>query len=230
MPRKPIVRDPEASYHVTVRCNNKDWFALPLSEVWEIFERYLFFLHAGFCVDVQAFVLMSNHFHLIVKAPLQNLPEAMNYLLRETSRRIGERSRRINHVYGGAYYWTLINEWRHLHIAYKYLYRNPVEAGIVENVEDYPFSTLQVLLGRQRSLIPVKDPLDFIDQPEELLFWMNFSWSSAQVESIRKTLYKREFRWPLSEKQKIPLDLGPDFIPKTPYESLEIRTSDPEKK
>lgn len=226
MPKKHVIRDPEASYHVSVRCNNKDWFALPICEVWDIFERYLFFLHAGFCIEIQGFVLMNNHFHLLLRAPLQNLPEAMNYLLRETSRRIGERTNRLNHIYGGPYHWTIIREWRHLHIAYKYLYRNPVEAGLAEFVEEYPFSTLQLLLGKKHSLIPIKDPLEFADQPEELLFWMNYTWSSEQVEGVRKTLYKSEFKWPQNFSLRAPLDLGPEFEPKTRYKSPEIRTSD----
>ena len=225
MPRKHVIRHPEASYHISVRCNNKDWFAMPLREVWSIFERYLFFLHAGFCMEVQGFVVMSNHFHLLIKAPLQNLPEGMNYLLRETSRRIGEGTNRINHVYGGPYHWTLVRDWRHLHIAYKYLYRNPVEAGVCARVEEYEFSTLQMLLGQAHSLIPICDPLEFVSQSTELLYWMNHGWTEKQRDSLEKAFRRKEFTWPIDRERKKPFDLGPEFSCKTPDEDLGIRTN-----
>jgi putative transposase len=56
---------------------------------------------------------------------------------------------------------------------YKYIYRNPVEAGLVRRVEDYPFSTLQNVLGIKRVLIGVQDPFGLIFDQYRMLSWLN---------------------------------------------------------
>ncbi len=53
-------------YHITARCINKEWFRLSIPTVWSVMEDYLYLVATAFEIKVRAFVLMSNHFHLIV--------------------------------------------------------------------------------------------------------------------------------------------------------------------
>jgi putative transposase len=41
MPRKKLIYTDQFPYHVTARSNNKEWFYLPISEVWNIFTSKL---------------------------------------------------------------------------------------------------------------------------------------------------------------------------------------------
>lgn len=193
MAAKPRILIPDGLYHVTVRCNNKEWFAIPLPEVWATFELYLHFIRGAYQVEVQAFVLMSNHFHLLIKTAHPNLDQAMQYLLRETSRRIGFLSKRINHVFARRYHPTLIEDENARNIVYKYIYRNPVAAGMVRRVEHYPFSSLQVLLGRESSLIPVVDPLNIADDPGAILEWLNEPVEDDSHDVVRRALKRPTF-------------------------------------
>ena len=135
MPRKPFIQNPEAPYHIAARSNNRDWFALPLEDVWFIMSRFLYLLHHAYGVEIYAFVLMDNHFHLLARFPLGNLVQAMQYFMRETSRCIAHESRRINHVYGGRYFRCEIGNFHYFTHTYKYIYRNPVEAKLCALVE-----------------------------------------------------------------------------------------------
>ncbi len=128
-----------------------------MNEVWSIFENYLFFIYHAYSVEIFAFVLMSNHFHMLVRAPKNNLSETMNYFMRETSRQIGRDAGRINQTYGSRHFKSEIRPVIYFLNAYKYLYRNPVEAGLSVEVESYKYSTLSILLGQQKSLIPLVD-------------------------------------------------------------------------
>lgn len=209
MPRKKFLASNEFPYHVTGRSLNKDWFALPLEDLWSVFSNYLYFLHHGFGFRIYSFVLMQNHFHLIVRTPESNLSSGMNYFMRETSRVIGRQSRRINQVYGGPYYWSLIKSPIYFLHAYKYVYRNPLEAGLAISVESYRYSTLYSLTGQAHSIIPLDYDSTLFDDPAEQIRWLNTSYSSPSIKiDIKNALRKREFHFAKTRNGKPhPLDL-----------------------
>ncbi|MNJ93290.1 Transposase IS200 like protein [compost metagenome] len=202
MPRKKFIRSSECHYHVNARCINKEWFAIPLDEVWGIFSDYLCFISHAFGVRIHSFVLMSNHFHLLISTPNANLDDAMEYLLREVSRHIGLKSNRINQVFGGPYHWTIIKNSVHYSHAYKYVYRNPVEAGICSKVQDYPFSTLRGLIGLSRLDVPAFDNLGLIQNPFSQLSWLNEHYDEESKELIRLALRRKEFAFPRDPRTK----------------------------
>jgi REP element-mobilizing transposase RayT len=181
-----------------------------MEDVWEIFENYLHFCSHAFEVKIHAFVLMNNHFHMLLTTPNENLPHCMNYLLRETSRVIGERTGRINHIYGGPYWWSLVTKEIYYSHCYKYIYRNPVEAGLSQSAEAYPFSTLPGLFGQSKLTIPVVEcmfsslvPKD----PEHLIQWINFSYTNSAREKISAALKHREFHFARDPSSGKPIDL-----------------------
>jgi REP element-mobilizing transposase RayT len=193
MPRnRQFIRSTEV-FHVGARTNNKEWFELPLKEVWPLVTDLLSFTGRAFHLEIQAFVLMSNHYHLLVRAPDANLPEAMCYFNREMSKSIGRELNRINHVLGAPYFASLIRGWQHHHAVYKYVYRNPVDAGICGCVETYPYSSLRMLLGFETNALSVIDPLEISETPEQILSWLNFSFQNDQREFVRKALRRPEF-------------------------------------
>jgi len=197
MPRKKIQMSSKFPYHISARCINREWFDLPLNEVWLIMEDYLYFVTAAYDLAISSFVLMSNHFHLIAEAPSGNLSEAMTYFMRETSRAIGKAAGRINQTYGARYRRTLISRRLHFQYAYKYVYRNPVKAGLVSRVEDYQYSTLPGLLGKFKINIPiVEDSILFSDDPRKVLDWLNCPPDGQVEEDVRKAIRRSLFRFP----------------------------------
>ncbi|WP_413943876.1 transposase [Bdellovibrio sp. HCB-162] len=193
MPRLKQIYTPEFPYHITARCHNKEWFDIPIEEVWQIMSNYLYFIHTAYKVEIHAFVLMSNHFHLIVRFPENNMSEAMNYFMRETSRVISRGAGRINQTYGSRYFRSVIGKANYFEHVYKYLYRNPVEAGLCNKVEDYPYSTLQIRLGLRNGVIPlVGDPL-LEESSTSTLHWLNTKPREKDREAIRKGLQKPQF-------------------------------------
>lgn len=195
MPRKKTYRTSEYSYHVTARSSNQEWFYIPMDRVWDIFSNYLWFIGKAYKVQIHSFVLMNNHFHLIISTPEANIDQAMNYLLREVSKRIGEEAGRKNQIFGGPYHWSVITNSIYYHHAYKYVYRNPVHAGICAKVEDYKYSSLRSLLGREMAVIPAIDNLCLIQDPHKQLEWLNTSFADDDRLSIKKALKHREFQF-----------------------------------
>lgn len=197
MPRAPLPKTSAFPYHLTSRTNNRDWFYLSLSQVWDVFQQKLGELSKEYEVRIFAFVLMANHYHLIADFPQDNLSDSMRYLNLEVSRKIARGSDRTNHIFGGRYKGCLINRSSHLYHAYKYVYRNPVVANMCLRVEEYPYSTIGVLSDREYSF-PVFDNQVAAWSPiprdiNSRLTWINNAYSPQESNLLRKALHRKTF-------------------------------------
>lgn len=186
----------ELPVHITARCINKEWFKIPLEEVWTIMENYLYFIAHAYDFRILAFLLMPNHFHLLARS--SETSRAMEYFMRETSRSIGRVACRINQTYGRPYHPTEFVSNIHAINTYKYVYRNPVEARLCLKVEEYPYSTLHGLLGFRKLVIPIEEDVHLFsgDSLERVLEWLNASPSRQHKEIMRVALRKKVFEIP----------------------------------
>lgn len=188
MPRPLLIRSETHPYHVSSRCNNKEFFPIPVGDVWPILTKELTDATKKFDLAVHAFVLMGNHFHLLCHTPKGNLDEIMRTLLRNSSIQINAKSGRKNHMWGGNYKWSLIESQTHYFQVYRYIYQNPLRAGLCERVEEYPYSTLQNVSFPNHSFIP----MSFGGKEGELL-WLNERFEREDEEIIKVGLRKSSF-------------------------------------
>lgn len=188
MPRPLLIRSETHPYHVTSRSNNKDFFPIPLEDVWEIMVNLLITLNKEQSLAIHAFVLMGNHFHLLCHTPKGNLDEVMRSFLRMSSVRINLRAGGINHLWGSRYKWSLIESQNHYYQVYRYVFQNPVRAGICDRVEDYPYSTIKEVPFPIHSSIP----LSFGGKEGEL-HWLNERYNRKDEELIKLGLRKHQF-------------------------------------
>ncbi|RYZ65833.1 MAG: transposase, partial [Proteobacteria bacterium] len=181
-----------------------EWFDLPLSTVWSIFEDYLFLLHVGYNITIHSFVLMPNHIHLMISCPDANVSQALLYFLRESSKEITRLSGRINQTFGARNHKSLITTDHYFLNAYKYVYRNPIRAGLAKHVEDYEFSTMHGLLGGKKLIVPVaEDALLFSQKFDDRTFeWLNRAPNLDQEHEVRIALRKAEFCFAKSKDRK----------------------------
>lgn len=211
MARRTFEIDSTTPYHVSSRCINREWFGLPLEQVWQITTDQLFFVKHAYDLKIFSFVLMQNHFHLIVQAPEGNLSTAMAYFLRETSKELTKSSGRINRTWGGRFFRSRLGNYHYLMQTYKYVYQNPIRAGICNFAEQYPYSTLSGLLGFQKLTVPLEP--DFIlsseQKLEDILKWLNQLPAKEDLEAVRRALLKKDFTLPrcLKKKSLNPLEL-----------------------
>jgi REP element-mobilizing transposase RayT len=143
--RPLLYRTDTLTYHVTTRSNNREFFYISHEESWEIFTFFLSKAAEKYGANIHTFVLMSNHFHLLITTPQGNLDDVMRYFLSESTREIQRQTSRINHILGARYKWSILKNSNSIAYAYKYILRNPVVAELCEKVEDYKYSTLNNL-------------------------------------------------------------------------------------
>lgn len=198
MPRKKLIRSSTLPYHVTARCNNRDPFFLSVPTVWRILLQELREVHDRYGCHVHAFVLMPNHFHLMISTPNEDLGIIMKFFMQSITKKINSKSRRIGRVFGARYHWSMIDNDHYLDCAFKYIYRNPVKAQLSPKVESYPYSSLRSLLEGAESMIPLSPVHGFqslfpSDDVEGFVEWLNQPFPREEDEMIRKGFKKTIF-------------------------------------
>ena len=136
-----------AIWHVTARGNRKD----------DIFiddrDRTIFLDHLGATVEIcrwrlHAWVLMTNHYHLLLETPEPNLSRGMQRLNGPYSQGFNKRHDRVGHMFQGRYKAILVERESHLLELTRYVVLNPVRAGIVARPDDYRWSSYLQTSGR----------------------------------------------------------------------------------
>jgi REP element-mobilizing transposase RayT len=94
-----------------------------------------------FEIDVFAYVLMNNHYHLLVRTNLPNLKRAMHWLGTTYTQRFNFRHDRSGHLFQGRYKSIIVeNDAYLLRLSY-YIHRNPLRARMVKRLADYRWSS-----------------------------------------------------------------------------------------
>ena len=139
-----------AIWHVTARGNRKEDIFLDdgdrkalLANLAVTAETYRWRIHA--------WVLMTNHYHLLLETPEPNLSRGMHRLNGPYSQGFNKRHGRVGHVLQGRYKAILVERESHLLELTRYVVLNPVRAAMVKRADDYPWSSYLQTLGRVQS-------------------------------------------------------------------------------
>jgi REP element-mobilizing transposase RayT len=104
-----------------------------------------------FEVDVFVYVLMGNHYHLLLRTRRANLSRAMQWLGATYTNRLNARHSRSGHLFQGRFKNMLVqNDAYLLQLSY-YIHRNPLRAKIVERLADYRWSSYRAYAYRQQA-------------------------------------------------------------------------------
>ncbi|MGB7054640.1 MAG: transposase [bacterium] len=95
---------------------------------------------------VHAFVLMTTHFHLLIETPFPNLSQFMRKLLSDYASSYNRWHQRRGSVFKSRYASYLIQDDSYYQVALRYVYYNPVKAGIIKRPEEYRWSSLYYML------------------------------------------------------------------------------------
>jgi REP element-mobilizing transposase RayT len=129
-----------ALYHVVSRGNNRrdiffndDDRRLFLDTLGEMAQR--------FEIELFAFVLMNNHYHLLLITRRANLSRAMQWFGVTYTNRFNARNSHSGHLFQGRFKSMLVQNDAYLMRLSLYIHRNPLRAGIVNRLADYPWSS-----------------------------------------------------------------------------------------
>lgn len=141
MPRKVRAYLPGVACHVIQRGNNRD--ACFYGE--QDYRYYLQLLLQNcrrYRVGLHAYVLMTNHVHLLLTPddPI-GISRVMQSLGRNYVQYINKTYRRTGTLWEGRYKASLVDSERYLLACYRYIEMNPVRAGMVQQPGEYVWSS-----------------------------------------------------------------------------------------
>ena len=139
MERKRI-EYPGAFYHVIQRGNNKEKIFFNdadkssyLSNLIKLKEQDDF--------KLLGYVLMDNHYHLLIQTGEDSLHKIIFRQNMYYSRYFNKAHNRSGHLYGGRYKASMIQDERYAFAVLRYIHWNPAKAGITDTSEKYPWSS-----------------------------------------------------------------------------------------
>jgi len=143
MPRKPRI-DLAGYHHVVNRGVNRSTVFVD-NEDYEMFLKIVCKACRAYKVVLHDYCLMSNHFHLLVETQRENLSSFMKQINGNYAIYANKKQKRAGHFWQGRYYSRYINNDEYYYTLIRYIEQNPVEAGLVKEVAEYPYTLGSVI-------------------------------------------------------------------------------------
>ncbi|HUP25717.1 MAG TPA: transposase [Thermoanaerobaculia bacterium] len=140
MPRRPRLDEPGAWHHVMNRGVAKRVIFAKRVEFRFFLALLADVVRRGW-MEVHAFSLLPNHFHLLVRSPEGRLSEGMHRIQELYSRWFNRRNRRDGPLFRGRFRSLRVRSEDYWRVLVRYIDHNAVEAGLVQRARDYPYSS-----------------------------------------------------------------------------------------
>jgi len=140
MGRPLRIEYPGALYHISSRGNEQN----PIFHDDSDRSRFLGILedyHDRYGILIHSYVLMDNHYHLILETPRGNLIKVMHGLNSGYTGYFNRKFERSGHLFQGRYKAILVEKEAYLLELSRYVHLNPIRAGIVKDPSQYPWSS-----------------------------------------------------------------------------------------
>jgi putative transposase len=146
MSRPLRVEYPGAVYHITSRGNERKSIykndadrLLFLNIFSQTIKRFQWLCHG--------YVLMDNHYHLLIETPEPNLSRGMRQLNGVYTQDFNRIHRRAGHLFQGRFKAVLVDKDDYLLEVSRYIVLNPVKAGLIKSPGEWEWSSYGAMAG-----------------------------------------------------------------------------------
>lgn len=161
---------PGAIYHITARGNRRAPIFLGthdylryLKILEDVRETYPFILHS--------YCLMTNHLHLQLETSEHHIQEIMKTIHSRYAKYLNLRLEVDGHVFQGRYGAKLILADEYFLEVSRYIHRNPLEANMVKNPADYPWSSYSSYVHQSKNPhIDQTKTLSYFSEPAHIKY------------------------------------------------------------
>ncbi len=153
MPRRDLTFQLGHYYHLYNRGNDRN-------PIFFARENYLHFLRLirryliEQTLDVLAYCLMPNHYHLLVQCKAHDVSGAMMRLSVAYTKAMNQRYNRVGVLFQGQFQAIAVDSDEYLYHLTRYIHLNPVKAGIVAHPKDWEFSSYLDYAGLRSGTLP----------------------------------------------------------------------------
>lgn len=137
---------PGALWHVTSRGNERREVVRDNADRIALLEQISDSAHT-FHWRIFAYVLMTNHYHLLLETPDKSLSRGMRQLNGRYAQEFNRRHHRVGHLFQGRFNAILVERESHFVELCRYIVLNPVRAAIVRTARDWQWSSYRATAG-----------------------------------------------------------------------------------
>ncbi len=185
MPRTARASVGEICYHVINRGNARQQVFQKQGD-YQAFVELIGLACEHIAMRVLAYCVMPNHFHLGLWPYWDgDLGRWMQWLLTSHVRRYHRHYGSSGHVWQGRFKAFPIQQDEHLLTVLRYIERNPLRAGLVEQAERWPWSSLGRGENSQHNNIVCQWP---VAKPANWVWWVNQPQTDTELEDLRHSV------------------------------------------
>lgn len=167
--RRPRERSESGIYHVVLRgINRQDIFYD--DDDYQRFLGTIYQLKSDDQFVVYGYCLMTNHIHLLVQENTDTISRIMSRIGTSYAWWYNRKYGRSGHVFQGRYGSECVEEDDYLLTVIRYIHNNPVKAGMVQEPEEYRWSSIHAYYGTKEFPYELSEPtlaLDVINQDRD---------------------------------------------------------------
>ena len=180
MGRQARIRQPELTYHVIKRGNNKE----VIFATEEDYHHYLNTLQRykkKYDFKLFAYCLMTNHVHLLIKVGNKGtISRIMQSITVAHTRYYNYIYRRCGHVWQGRFHSPIVSDDSYMINVMRYIEQNPLRAGMVKSVADYKWSSYLLNVRQKKSVL--------IDREHNLVFQNLGQDGQSRINTYKKLI------------------------------------------
>ncbi len=148
------------TYHVIQRGNNREFIFGDDEDKDYLTGLFRLVSNRG-CI-IYGFVVMGNHYHLVLKTAGESLRSLMHRINLRYSKYFNRKHGRSGHVFQGRYKVVPVSDDRYVLSLLRYIHQNPVRAGMCGRLEDYEWSSDSYYRRNKASWVETSLALDII--------------------------------------------------------------------
>ena len=200
MPRRPRI-DMVGHYHIV----NRGVDQRVVYKEHEDYETFLTILCTAcqlYDVQLHGYVLMSNHYHLLIETRSENLSRFMKHINASYAIYFNKKYKRSGHLWQGRFKSWYVTDAAYLYALIGYIENNPIKAKMVKSLGEYPYSSYTAFSEVVEPLPCLKASFVFIEFPDfkERVEFLHYANDGSILDEIKKasnlvitSMKKKEF-------------------------------------
>jgi REP element-mobilizing transposase RayT len=139
-------------------------------------------------IEIYAYCLMDNHYHLLLQTPQGGLARAMRHLDGIYTQRFNRSHHRDGPLFRGRYRAIVIDAEEYFLSVVRYIHQNPVQAGVVSDIDRYRWSSHRGYLyrGERPQWLNTRSVLSRFDRLSEYREFMHSAMEKEVVDFYQR--------------------------------------------
>ena len=139
-------------------------------------------------VQLHGYVLMSNHYHLLIETKDENLSRFMKHVNASYAIYFNKKYKRSGHLWQGRFKSWYVTDESYLYALIGYIENNPIKAKMIERLGQYPYSSYLAFSNKVEVIPCLKDSFVFeeFSNMKERLEFLGSTVDERVLEEINK--------------------------------------------